>query len=932
MKNRPEAPDRKKVGTLPDEITALRKKLAGTSHELESIMSAISDIIYVIDLGGNLIKWNRAAETVTGYPPQQLLGKAASSFFAPEEQPLVAEGISKCMETGKSELEAELLCADGTFIPYHWKSELVRDEDGSPLWITGVGRDISERRETNHILREALRKAEEEKAKSEAVISNIGDGLIIQDRDFIIVYQNDISKDTVGDYVGRHCYEAIVGRKSLCEDCPTISTLKTGETHTAVKNLPSKKGTKHLEITTSPLRDADGTIVAVIKLVRNVTGRKKMENALREIAERLSAATGDVFFQSVTKYLSEMLNVDHVIIGKLLRGKTDLVRTVAVSAFGSTGENFDYSLAGTPCENVINQKLRSYPRDLPRLFPDNPWIKEMKFESFLGTPLFGSTGEVIGVMNIMDTKPLDNPDMAEALLSIFATRVAAELERMQAEERLSEAELRYRTLFEQSPDGILLIDESGVPVEFNEAVHRQLGYTREEFEKLRIVDIDPVESESEIRASIQEVLKTGKSQFEVRHRTKEGQLRDVQVIAQKVDLSGKAYLHAIWRDITDHNKMEAEILKVEKLESLSVLAGGIAHDFNNLLVGILGNISLAKLNTDERSTTHERLLEAEKACVLAKGLTQQLLTFSRSGEPAKKTVSVAPIIRDSCVFSLSGSNVKWVCSIPDDIRPVEVDPGQISQVMNNILINADQAMPYGGRIHVKCINVAITDGEAISLPPGSYVRISIQDHGGGIPADFIPKIFDPYFTTKQKGSGLGLATCYSIVKKHGGHIEVQSKVGVGTTFHICLPASGKELPPAAVQTKRPLAGRGKILLMDDEEIVRFVTANMLKELGYEVESVSSGEEAIEIYLNAVKEGNPFSAVITDLTVRGGMGGRETVEKLLEIDPDVRTIIFSGYSEDPITSNFRDYGFKGFLCKPCQIEELGAVLHEVLADH
>jgi two-component system cell cycle sensor histidine kinase/response regulator CckA len=601
--------------------------------------------------------------------------------------------------------------------------------------------------------------------------------------------------------------------------------------------------------------------------VRDVTERKKMENALREIAEGLSA-TGDAFFQSVAKYLSESLKVEHVIIGQLARGKTDVVKTIAVSAFGRTAENFEYSLVDTPCENVIHQKLRSYPRDLFRIFPDNPWLAEMKIESFIGTPLFDSSGKVIGIINIMDSKPLDNHGMAESLLSIFATRTSAELERMQAQERLSEAEARYRTLFEQSPDGILVIDENGIPVEFNEAVHRQLGYTREEFSNLRISDIDPVQSEVEIRGSIRDVMKTRKYRFEVKHKTKEGLIRDVEVIAQKLFLSDKAFLHAIWRDVTDHKKMEEEILKVEKLESLGVLAGGIAHDFNNLLVGILGNISLAKLNTDEQNSAYERLLEAEKACILAKGLTQQLLTFSRSGEPVKKIVSVGEIVRDSCAFSLSGSNVQHVSFIPDDILPVEVDAGQISQVMNNLIINADQAMPYGGTIHVNCANIILAEGDMVPLPPGPYVKISIQDQGGGIPEEFLTKIFDPYFTTKQKGSGLGLATCYSIVKKHGGHVDVNSKLGVGTTFHIFLPACEEKSPASQTRTKGPLSGRGRVLLMDDEEIVRFVTANMLKQLGYEVESASSGEEALEIYRNAVKEGRGFAAVITDLTVRG----------------------------------------------------------------
>lgn len=916
----------------PKKKPVSQEKLVGSLHELEGIMSAISDIICVVDLNGRLMKWNRATETITGYGPEELLGKPAAFFFSEGEQPLVEGAVSDCIANGRAELEADLLCFDGKKIPYHWKGELVRDEDGVPLWIVGVGRDISDRKQTNRKLRVALREAEKEKAMTEAVIASIGDGLIIQDRNFRIIYQNTISKDTIGDHVGKYCYQAIVHRDSLCDDCPTVLTLETGQSHNAVKKLVSKRGPKHLDITTSPLRDADGKIVSAIKLVRDVTGRKKMENALREIAERLSASSGEVFFRSVAKYLSEALYADHVIIAQLVEGRTDFVRTLAVAAFGSIVDNFEYSLAGTPCENLISRNLRSYPRDLRSIFPDNTWLAEMKIESFVGTPFFDSSGQVIGLINAMDSRPLENPEMAESLLSIFATRVAVEFERMQAQQKLTEAENRYRTLFEQSPNGILLIDEDGTPVEFNEAVHLQLGYTREEFEGLRISDIDPVESEAEIRQSIRNVLETGKSQFEVKHKTKEGQVRDVQVIAQKLVLSGKSYLHAIWRDITDQKKMEKEFLKMEKLESLGLLAGGIAHDFNNLLVGILGNIFLAKLNTDEGNPAHERLLDAEKACVMAKGLTQQLLTFSRSGEPVKKIVSIGEIIRDSCAFSLSGSNVGYTISIPDDVRPVEADAGQISQAMNNLIINADQAMPYGGTIDVKCANIVFADEYSVPLPPGDYVRISIRDQGGGIPREFLSKIFDPYFTTKQKGSGLGLASCYSIVKKHGGHMEVRSDPGIGTTFYVYLPACGKDVPAAEICRESPLQGRGRILLMDDEEIVRFVTVNMLRQLGYEVESAVNGEEAIDIYLKGMEEGRPFDAVITDLTVRGGMGGSETAGKLLQTDPDAKVIVFSGYSDDPITSNFRDYGFKGFLCKPCQIEELGEVLHQVLDGH
>jgi PAS domain S-box-containing protein len=383
------------------------------------------------------------------------------------------------------------------------------------------------------------------------------------------------------------------------------------------------------------------------------------------------------------------------------------------------------------------------------------------------------------------------------------------------------------------------------------------------------------------------------------------------------------------RDISNQKLMEKEMQKVEKLESLGILAGGIAHDFNNILTVILGNVSLAKMpgRCDEKII--KRLTDAEKACERAKDLTQQLLTFAKGGTPIKKTAAIAELIRDTAGFALRGSNVRSEVSIAEDLWAVDVDEGQISQVIHNLVINADQAMPQGGVLKLRAENMRIDANKAIPLPEGNYIAIAIIDQGVGIPKEYVAKIFDPFFTTKQKGSGLGLASSYSIISNHGGHITVESAPGIGSTFTFYLPASEKK-----IENKKPAAeiaptGNGKILVMDDEDLIRDVARDILNSLGYETELARDGAEALALFRRAKDMGKPYAAVIMDLTIHGGMGGEEAVKKLHAIDPDAKAIVSSGYSTGPIMSDFKAYGFSGVITKPYRIADMGATLQLVI---
>ena len=381
------------------------------------------------------------------------------------------------------------------------------------------------------------------------------------------------------------------------------------------------------------------------------------------------------------------------------------------------------------------------------------------------------------------------------------------------------------------------------------------------------------------------------------------------------------------QEITERKRMEEELLRAQKLESVGVLAGGIAHDFNNILTTLFGNISLARMQMRPEDEVFELLSEAETASMSAQALTKQLLTFAKGGAPIKDTASVKDILKESSAFVLRGSKSRCEFSIQEDLWSAEVDVGQISQVVNNIVINANQAIPEGGDIRIAAENLIIEDRHGLPVKPGRYIKISFKDQGIGIAGNHLLNIFDPYFTTKQEGSGLGLATTFSIIKKHDGHITVESQLGVGTTFHIYLPASEKAAPER--EDDRLITGHGRILVMDDDVSLRRMLGRMLGKLGYESESAEDGAEAIDMYKAAKESGKPYDIVIMDLTIPGGMGGKEAINKLLEIYPEVKAIVYSGYSGDSVLANFQEYGFKGMMLKPFEPLSLGKVLREVL---
>jgi PAS domain S-box-containing protein len=497
--------------------------------------------------------------------------------------------------------------------------------------------------------------------------------------------------------------------------------------------------------------------------------------------------------------------------------------------------------------------------------------------------------------------------------------------RMKAEKALSESEEKYKTLFEAANDGIFILDTKGNLLDVNSTAHERLGYAKKELLAMHVTQLDPPEFAAKVPERLGQIQEHGQAVFESAHIRKDGSIMPVEINARKINLKGEEVVFSLIRDISLRKQLEEELMKVQKLESTGILAGGIAHDFNNILTAILGNISMAKMFAESNEQVFKRLIAAEKASMRALDLSQQLLTFSKGGEPIKKPTKIIELIKDSASFSLTGSNVTCDLFMADKLWPVNIDEGQISQVIQNVVKNADQAMPDGGTIIIQAENKTISGKNMLPLKDGKYVWITIKDQGGGIPEKHIARIFDPYFSTKQEGSGLGLAASFSIVKKHDGLISAESELGEGTTLHIYLPVSGKVSPVQKQVIEKPLQSGEKILIMDDDQAILEIATQMLNMMGFKTESATNGQEAVALYKKAQKSGRPFGAVVLDLTISGGMGGKETVKHLVDIDPEVKAIVSSGYSNDPIMADYTSFGFSSAVSKPYDIEKLGEAL-------
>ncbi len=514
--------------------------------------------------------------------------------------------------------------------------------------------------------------------------------------------------------------------------------------------------------------------------------------------------------------------------------------------------------------------------------------------------------------------------------------------RKQAEEELRKEKEFTETALNSQQDTFFLFEPStGKAIRWNRAFNDISGYNDEEITEMAAPESYYSPEDIERAGTLLErILETGAGSINLELICKDGRRVPTEYKVSVInDEEGKPkYLISIGRDVTERIKaekqkkqLEVHLQQAQKIEAIGTLAGGIAHDFNNMLGVITGNISIALSNLNRDNKLYEVLIDIQESSQQAQSLTHQLLTFSKGGSPIKKISDLNSLLKKSAIFSTRGSITKCNFDLSDSLWPAEVDEGQINQVIGNLIINANQAMPNGGTITIRTENTEVDSDSSLPLTAGKYIKTVVEDQGIGISKKHLSHIFDPYYTTKQKGSGLGLATTYSIIKKHGGHIAVYSEVEQGSVFNIYLPASIEDVflveeKQAAIHT-----GQGKIIIMDDQEVILTMAVRMLESMGYETTFATDGSQAIEIYRKAYLEKQPFDLVILDLTVPGGMGGLKTIIELLKIDSNVKAVVSSGYSNDPIMANYEDYGFCGVVPKPYTLSQLSEALNQIFGE-
>ena len=643
-----------------------------------------------------------------------------------------------------------------------------------------------------------------------------------------------------------------------------------------------------------------GTVL--IGVYEDITERKKAQDALRLRESYLTAIIEnqpglvwlkdrDGKFLAVNNSFAKSCNLDDP---RLLLGKTDFDICPHELAAQYVADDNRVIKSGKPylVEEPISDR------------GDIRWFETFK------TPIWDKQGLVIGTTG-------------------YARDIT---ERKRTEKALLKSEEKYRNIFTNSIEGIFQSTSDGRLISANAALADILGYTSPEELIGSITDISTqIYADPTVRDRVKELLiKNGFiKNLEVQCRHKNGGLVWILLnIWRVLDDQGRLLsIEGSGQNITERKRIEEELQKTQKLESLGILAGGIAHDFNNLMTGIFSYIDLARMTSKEPQVL-EYLNATFQSMSRAKALTSQLLTFAKGGMPVVTTEPLFPFVQETAQFALSGSNISCSFTVQEGLWAARIDKNQIGQVIDNLIINAQQAMPQGGAIEVSAINIPAGRIEYQILTEGPYVKISIKDQGVGIPQKILPHIFDPFFTTKSKGHGLGLATCFSIVSRHDGAIQVESEQGSGSTFHIYLPATTEPvINPGAGETPDSHASTGTFIIMDDEEDVRNGLAKMLEFFGYSCIGVKEGRAAIDRYCDALKAQEKIAGIMLDLTVPGGLGGKETISEIRTQDKNVPIFVLSGYADDPIMSNPTSFGFNASISKPFTLKDVAEVLNK-----
>lgn len=705
-----------------------------------------------------------------------------------------------------------------------------------------------------------------------------------------------------------------------------------------------------------------------IVLIHDASERRYSDETVHHISLSVSSSTGVEYVRTLVQQLSLALQNDFAFIAEIDSRPGAEFCSLTMAEQGRLRSKTNYGLAGTAFGEALQTGFTAIAQGARGKYPGDSLLATLKAESFIATPLEDNQGQTVGLIGVINCSEATQIGIARQTLQVFAARAAAEIARKQEVEGLASEKNRLagdmtvirdtaerdRVRYEDEiaaeqellsvtlrsiREGCITTDNDERVVTLNPVAEHLTGWSQKEAadrplsEVLRLTSIRanrPLDI-----ARLSDKVRRGDAQSMVVAR--DGTQRRVELSTAPIRKGKDVKIGTVFmlRDVTEKQFLEQERHKAEKLESIGVAAGGIAHDFNNLLTAVIGNLSLSLMGTE--ANMRDRIEASKNAALRAQDLARQLLTFAKGGAPVKRTSSLRQILLDTIGFSLSGTNIRAEFNLSDDLWPGDIDAGQISQVISNLAVNAAQVMDRGGTLHVSGENIVFEEGDDTppTLEPGRYIRITVRDEGPGIPAEIREKIFDPYFTTKPTGNGLGLATSYSIVKNHDGYICVDSPPGQGAVFQVYLPAStASEAVAAEPQLKRPAIRterHGNILVLDDEEVICELITYTLTSLGYTVAESHEGKAALEMYEKALKAGKPFDLVIMDLTIPGGMGGREAVQELRKIDPGAKAIVSSGYAMDPIMTQCKEYGFCGSISKPFDLGQLEQAVQDALAE-
>lgn len=731
-----------------------------------------------------------------------------------------------------------------------------------------------------------------EKRRLNEILEMLPAYLILLTPDYHVLFANRFFRERFGDPQGQHCYQYLFGRNEPCEYCGAFKVLKTKE---PVEWEWKGPDSRDYYIYDFPFTETNGSTL-IMEMGIDITERKLAEKGLQ--------MASDYNRNLIEASLDPLVTI----------GPSGTITDVNVATEIVTGYSRE-ELIGTDFSDyfTIPEHARA---GYQKVFQEG-LVRDYALE------IRHRNGHITPVLYNASVYRDDNGEV----IGVFA--VARDISKLkQAEMELQKHWELLKVTLDSLGEGVIAADQEGKVMLINESAASLTGYS-------------PTKAVGEVLSKIFYVIDDKTSQpitFTAPQKIPRGlilvtsELREIPIALNVLPIkamNGQIIgTLMVFQDISEKQKIEQEMIRTEKLESLGTLAGGIAHDFNNVLAAILANLQLARVKLGKCEDIRKYLDDSIKTICRASELTKQLLTFSKGGAPIKKEASLSDVIHDTTQFALRGSKVRAEFRIPDNLWSVEADTSQISQVIHNLVINAKQAMPKGGVIEISAENITIEPDSRFN--PGNYIKITVKDQGVGIPVERLHKIFDPFFTTKKEGTGLGLAISYSIIRQHDGYLEVESKLNTGTTFSIYLPALTRILPIVVNQKQVAPVGEGlKILLMDDDVAILKTIGEMLEYLGHQVLLALDGGKAIQLYQQALDSGNPFDIVIMDLTIPGGMGGQDAINYLMELDPCVKAIVSSGYANDPIMADYQRFGFCGVVTKPYQIDELVEVLNRVV---